>query len=223
MSKLVLASDHWLFVDALATLLVQRGFVVAGIADAGTAVIEVVGRHRPDVCVLDRPAVSSNISANVCTDSVLPDPIGRIRSVSPETKVLVLTPDHDGPALGQALRGGAVGLLRRSCGIDTLTGAIDRIMRGELVIDLPTEPVSRRGGEAADAHRLAAYLTCRERECLALLVEGLGTTAMAKRLGVSTMTVRSHVQALLTKLGVHSRLAAASYAVRHGLLNEVAG
>lgn len=50
-----------------------------------------------------------------------------------------------------------------------------------------------------------------------MLVEGLGTTAMARRLGVSATTVRTHVQLLLTKLGVHSRLEAASLAVRHGL------
>jgi DNA-binding CsgD family transcriptional regulator len=70
-------------------------------------------------------------------------------------------------------------------------------------------------------HRLAAYLTIRERECLRLLVEGLGTAQMAVRLGVSPATVRTHVQSLLTKLGVHSRLEAASLAVRHRLLEDL--
>ena len=70
-------------------------------------------------------------------------------------------------------------------------------------------------------HRLAAYLTIRERQCLGLLVEGLDTAQMAVRLGVSPATVRTHVQSLLTKLGVHSRLEAASLAVRHRLLEDL--
>nr|WP_275404311.1 helix-turn-helix transcriptional regulator [Pseudonocardia acidicola] len=65
---------------------------------------------------------------------------------------------------------------------------------------------------------MARHLTARERECLALLVEGLGTKAMARRLGVATTTVRSHVQATLTKLGTHSRLEAAALAVRYDLV-----
>jgi two-component system nitrate/nitrite response regulator NarL len=67
---------------------------------------------------------------------------------------------------------------------------------------------------------LAATLTKRERECLALLVEGVGTGEMASVLAVSELTVRSHIQRLLQKLGAHSRLEAASLAVRHGLLAE---
>ena len=70
-------------------------------------------------------------------------------------------------------------------------------------------------------HRLAAYLTIRERHCRRPLVEGLDTAQMAVRLGVSPATVRTHVQSLLTKLGVHSRPEAASLAVRHRLLEDL--
>ena len=66
-----------------------------------------------------------------------------------------------------------------------------------------------------EPRRLAGYLTCRERDCLGFLVDGLDTSAMAAKLGVA---VRTHVQSVLTKLGVHSRLEAASLAVRHELL-----
>ncbi|MGH3753399.1 MAG: helix-turn-helix domain-containing protein [Pseudonocardiaceae bacterium] len=74
--------------------------------------------------------------------------------------------------------------------------------------------------DISEARRLAAHLTARERECLVLLIEGLGTRAMTLRLGVSTTTVRSHVQGLLTKLGVHSRLEAAAFAVRYDLVEH---
>lgn len=85
-------------------------------------------------------------------------------------------------------------------------------------VDLPGQRSAPPSTELADARRLAGYLTVRERECLELIVEGLGTDAMAKRLGVSNTTVRTHSQRLLTKLGVHSRLEAASFAVRYSLL-----
>lgn len=62
--------------------------------------------------------------------------------------------------------------------------------------------------------------SARERECLLLLVEGLDTAGIAAKLGVSAATVRTHVQSLMTKLGVHSRLEAASYAVRYRLLDD---
>ena len=70
----------------------------------------------------------------------------------------------------------------------------------------------------AHARRLVSLLTEREIECLSLLVEGVSTREMERRLGIATLTVRSHVQSMLSKLGVHSRLEAASLAVRHDLL-----
>jgi two-component system, NarL family, nitrate/nitrite response regulator NarL len=70
-----------------------------------------------------------------------------------------------------------------------------------------------------EGRRLASHLTGRERQCLALLVEGLDTVAIARKLAVSQATVRAHIQSVLTKLGVHSRLEAASFAVRYHLLD----
>jgi DNA-binding NarL/FixJ family response regulator len=93
------------------------------------------------------------------------------------------------------------------------------VLRGEVVVDVPKAPTSRRLAGQDSVQRLAAYLTDRERECLGLLVEGLDTAGMAAKLGVSRATVRTHVQSLLTKLGVHSRLEAASFAVRYRLLD----
>jgi DNA-binding NarL/FixJ family response regulator len=92
-----------------------------------------------------------------------------------------------------------------------------------VVVDVPKAPGTRRPPQQDAARRLAAFLTGRERQCLTLLVEGLDTTGMAAKLGVSQATVRTHVQSLLTKLGVHSRLEAASFAVRYRLLEDDVG
>jgi two-component system, NarL family, nitrate/nitrite response regulator NarL len=86
-------------------------------------------------------------------------------------------------------------------------------------VDVPRAAGRPRPPGHDDARRLASHLTGRERQCLALLVEGLDTAGIARRLAVSQATVRAHVQSVLTKLGVHSRLEAASFAVRHHLLD----
>jgi DNA-binding NarL/FixJ family response regulator len=79
-------------------------------------------------------------------------------------------------------------------------------------------PAPRLPDDAATAHRLAAHLTHREWQCLELLVRGLNTRAMARQLSVSITTVRTHVQSLLAKLGVNSRLQAVTLAMRTALL-----
>lgn len=211
MTDLVLGDDHTLFSDALVTVLTQDGFTVRAVADRCSRVVEVVGYTQPDVVLLDRHFGDG--------DGI--DAIGEILARCPRTKVTMLTADHDPGGLQRAMESGAAGYIQKTCGVRVLTAAIRRIAAGEIVIKVTDRPGPRRSGAGADAQRLAAHLTARERECLALLVEGLSTTAMTQQLGVSRTTVRTHVQALLTKLGAHSRLEAASLAVRHSLLEPI--
>ena len=144
--------------------------------------------------------------------------ISRINAVSLATRIVILAADRDAEAMRQAVRLGAAGYLHKTCGVRKLVHALERVIDGAVVLDAP--PASTARSDVSEARRLAAHLTARERECLALLVEGLDTAAMTLRLGVSTTTVRSHVQALLTKLGVHSRLEAATFAVRYDLVDH---
>jgi len=209
MADLVLGDDHTVFLDALSTVLSQHGFTVT-VARSAAETIDTVRRRQPDVCLVDRHfAHDDGVGA-----------IAEMIAASPGTKVLVLSADPDTDGILRALRAGASGYLHKTRGIAALTTAIDRVLRGEVVVDVPKVTTGRRSAQENDAHRLAAYLTARERQCLTLLVEGLDTSAMAARLGVSRTTVRTHVQALLTKLGVHSRLEAASFAVRYRLLDD---
>lgn len=207
---LVLADDHTVFVDAMSTALARYGFTIRAVAFSVAQAVTVVGRVQPRICLMDRHF----------TDGDGLDAVDRLRRVSPATKVVVLSADRDPAGVERALRAGAAGYLHKSRSLAALTSAVERILDDEIVADLtgPAAPVasSRRLG----AWRLAEHLTAREWDCLALLVDGLDTAAMAARLGVSGTTVRTHVQTLLTKLGVHSRLEAASFAVRHRLLDE---
>ncbi|HEY0812426.1 MAG TPA: response regulator transcription factor [Pseudonocardia sp.] len=208
MTDLVLCDDHAVFVEVLGAVLGRHGYGVSAIVTAATAIVETVARHRPAVVVIDRHL------GEVDGIHIVPD----VLSASPASRVLVLTADVDAATVQLALDAGARGVVSKTAGVAALVAAVARVAAGEVVADLP---VPDPGPARNDVQRLAAFLTPREWECLALLVEGCGSRAMAQRLGVSTATARGYAQSVLTKLGVHSRLEAASMAVRFSLLGQV--
>jgi two-component system nitrate/nitrite response regulator NarL len=208
---LVLADDHTVFVDAMSTALTRHGFTIRAVAFTIAQAVTVVGRVRPTVCLMDRHF----------TDGDGLDAVARLLEVSPATKVVVLSADRDPAAVERALDAGASGYLHKSRSLAALTTAVERILDDEIVADVAGPTAQPGSTRRVGAWRLAEHLTAREWDCLGLLVDGLDTAAMAARLGVSRTTVRTHVQTLLTKLGVHSRLEAASFAVRHRLLDEL--
>lgn len=211
MISAVLGEDHILLVEAMIPMLEKRGIeVVASAYDLGH-LVEAVRAFEPDVCLLDLRF----------GDDDRHDGVPIVLAASPRTKIVVLTADPTIESMVAAVEAGAAAYVHKSRGCASLVATIEKVMRGDRVTDLPTRrPRREPRGIDSDVQRLAGYLTVRERQCLELLVDGLRTDAMARRLGVSNTTVRSHVQALMTKLGVHSRLEAASFAVRNDLLGE---
>jgi DNA-binding NarL/FixJ family response regulator len=212
LTSLVIGDDHKVFLDALSVVMAQQNFTVT-LARTVRETVDAVARLRPDVCLIDRHFAGDDGLAA----------IEEMTAANPATKVLVLSADPDTEGILRALSSGASGYLHKTRGVTALTAAISRVLRGEVVVDVPKAPGTRRPPQQDAARRLAAFLTGRERQCLSLLVEGLDTTGMAAKLGVSQATVRTHVQSLLTKLGVHSRLEAASFAVRYRLLEDDVG
>ena len=177
MTGLVIGDDHSVFLDAMSAVLIQRGYQVT-VARSVRDTIESVRRKQPDVCLIDRHfAGDSGITA-----------IGPMLAASGRTKILVLSADPDTEGIRQALQAGASGYLHKTRGVAALTRAIDRVQRGEVVVDVP-KPAARPGrGPARRCARLAAFLTGRERECLKLLVEGLDTSGHRDQAG----RVRGH-------------------------------
>jgi DNA-binding NarL/FixJ family response regulator len=206
-ARLVLGDDHVVFLDALSTVLSQHGYVVSAVARNAPEMVALVRRDRPDACLIDRNTPQDDDAQT----------IAQVLAASQGTNVLVLGASAGREVVGRVLDAGASGYLHQSRGIGALIIALERVLRGEVVVDVPQLPPLRRSPEPNQALRLASHLTSRERECLMMLVEGLDTAAMVGRLGVSRTTVRTHLQAVLTKLGVHSRLEAASFAVHHRL------
>ncbi|MGD0373435.1 MAG: response regulator transcription factor [Streptosporangiaceae bacterium] len=206
MTSLILGDDHVVFLDALSTALTQYGYVIRAVAASRAEMVAAARREQPDACLIDRTP---------STDDDAAETIGKVLEVSTGTAVLVLGADRGGQAVSRALNAGACGYVHQSRGLEAVVSALQRIQHGGTVVDVPAAPV--RSVQAEVSRRLAAQLTSRERECLLMLIEGLDTTAMVERLGVSKTTVRTHLQSVLTKLGVHSRLEAVSFAVRHRL------
>ncbi len=209
-TDVVVGDDHGVFVEALSTVLGQRRLVVCAVAHRASQVLAAVTAHRPTVCLLDR----------FFPDGDGIELIPELHAVSPRTRIIVVTADPDHGAAERALAHGAHGFVHKTRGVTALLEAIHRVAEGATVVELPPRRRAPDSGEDTTwVRHLAAGLTGREWQCLRLIVEGRGTTTeIATDLGVSPTTVRTHVQAVLTKLGVHTRLEAAVVANRHGLL-----
>ncbi|MCW2644199.1 MAG: hypothetical protein JWP07_308 [Pseudonocardiales bacterium] len=207
---IVLGDDQVVFLDALTMVLMQLGHHVLAATSRRAALLDLVREFRPDLCVFE-PRFPDG-------DGI--DLIGAIGGMSPATKVVLLTAEDEPEPVRRALAAGAVGYLHKSRGVPALLNALQRVSSGEVVVEGSFSSAQPAGpGASQHLRQLATYLTPRELECLELLAGGAGTPAIARRLGVSTTTIRSHVQAVLTKLGVHSRMEAASVAIRYGLVN----
>jgi DNA-binding NarL/FixJ family response regulator len=206
---LVIGDSHQMLAEALEVVLTQQGFAVLALALTVANLRTLVVEKQPRLCLIDRTLRDGDALAVV----------GELLTQSPQTKVVLLTGDQDKDAVATALQAGVSGYLHKAHGVASLVSALRRVDDGEIVVDtLARQPLPTQA--ATDMRWRATYLTGREQECLTLLVEGLGTAAMAHRLGVSPTTLRSHLQGLMSKLGVHSRLEAAALAIRYSLLES---
>jgi len=157
----------------------------------------------------------------VLSDYHLPDGTGAdvarsVRRAAPDASVLVLTGDPSATVLADVARSGAVGHLTKSRGLDEVVAAVRVAATGEILFS-PNELQRLLVAEPTDVV-LDEPLTARELEVLRQLASGSSTSAAAAVLGISTATLRAHVQAILRKLGAHSRLEAVAEAARLGLV-----
>jgi two-component system nitrate/nitrite response regulator NarL len=134
--------------------------------------------------------------------------------------VLALTALEEPGSVREALRLGFQGYLTKDISIRQFVDAVRTALDGQVVVSRRSAPavVGERPSPIDRVGRLAEHLTGREREVLSLIVEGAGSREISSRLHIAPNTVRTHVQSILTKLQVHSRLEAAAFAVRHGLV-----
>lgn len=217
--RLLIADEHSLFLEALKVALEDEPEleVVAEARDGLQAAAE-AERAQPEVAVVDAGLPNGDgIRATAL-----------IREVAPECHVLVLSNEEDLRTLVAALQAGASGFITKGAPLEELIEGTKTVHRGETYIPqrLLGELLSwllHKREEQGDALRRAAQLTRREREVLAILAEGGNNDAIAQALVISPQTARTHIQNVLGKLGVHSRLEAAAFVRRNELVEELAG
>ena len=205
--RVMLVDDHTMVRRGLATFLkVYDDLELAGEASSGQEAVQLCEQLHPDVVLMDM---------------VMPDMDGAaatrmIRKKSPSIQVIALTSFKEGILIQSALQAGAIGYLLKDVSADELVQAIRAAHAGR----------STLSPEAAQELVLAASqppvpgldLTDREREVLALMIEGMNNTQIAAKLTVSPSTVKSHVSNILSKLGVAGRTEAVTLALRNHLI-----
>jgi DNA-binding NarL/FixJ family response regulator len=148
--------------------------------------------------------------------------VAGVRTAHPGVRTVVLAEKDDPRRAAQALQAGASGWVAKDCSLSRLLTVVRGVLRDEthlppaLLTGVLREMTAARR-HRTESERLVESLTPREREVLRCMVAGLGRKAVAERLFLSPHTVRTHMQNVLGKLGVHSTLAAVALARRAGV------
>jgi two-component system nitrate/nitrite response regulator NarL len=216
--RILVVDDHTLFRRGLTALLSREAQfqVVGDAADAGEAQRRALAL-QPDLILLDNhlPGVNGV------------DALPALREAAPAARVLMLTVSEDEQDLAAALRAGACGYLLKTIEGDVLATAIRRAMRGDsvvaeemtgkLIAALQASSAPAAAPPAAAPAEPGSGLSPREREILRLIARGASNKEIARELGIAETTVKIHVQHLLRKLKLSSRVQAAVYASENRL------
>jgi two-component system, NarL family, response regulator DevR len=204
----LIVDDHDMVAKALAAALDDGvSFTVVGIAHTRAAAMSVLMAQAVDVVVLDLRLADGDD-----TTSFIPD----ILLAAPDTKVLVLSAWGDDWSVSRSVEMGCHGYLLKEQGLDDLVDGIRAVARGEATF--APAVLSRVLKLLRPGTTTSESLTSRETEVLRRLADGLTTEQIAADLYVSVNTVRNHVNNIIRKLNVHSRLEAVSFAIRNGLI-----
>jgi Response regulator containing a CheY-like receiver domain and an HTH DNA-binding domain len=204
--RLLVCDDHRLLLEALSMALADKGHLVVATALDPDQAVEAAREHQPDVCLLDVNFPSGNgLSA-----------IRRIHDVSANTKVVILSGTVNAGLVADAIAQGAQGFVGKEKPIGVVIEAVELASQGYLAVDpLLLQAALRPRVHSDDRLWVLKFLTEREWQVMRCLIDGLSTQEIANRLCVQRSTARTHVQNLLIKLGVHSRLQAAALLTAH--------
>ncbi len=207
--RIVLIDDHTLFRSGIKALLArQEDFEVIGEASDGLSGVKLVEQQQPDVVLLDldMPVMNGR------------EALAQILSSRPDQTVVMLTVSEDSEDLTECMRLGARGFLLKNINAEFLVDAIkkaangDNVFSPEMTARLVQSLISPNAPQPAGA---LDTLTPREMEILGHLAAGHSNKVIARKLDLAESTIKVHVQSILRKLELSSRVQAAVYAVQH--------
>jgi len=206
--RILVVDDHEMFASSLALALDhEQGLHVVGTAATLSQARKMLISLGPDLLLIDHR---------------LPDGFGaaalpEFKRRCPAVRVVLMSAAVDDAALVSAIENGASGFLSKSASMDELVAALRAAAAGEVLVS-PALLARLLPRLRRDGRHSRADLTPREVEIVEAFARGLTNNDIAAELGISVNTVRNHVQNLLAKLGVHSKLEALAVAVREGII-----
>jgi len=206
--KVLLVDDHRMFTELLTQQLSEhRDIEVTDVAHTVAEALSTARHDPPDVAVLDYRLPDGDGAALAA----------ELRGDHPELRMVMLTGYQDEATLRRAIEAGCCGFVSKESAIDDLVDSVRSAHAGNAPIS-PSLLARLLPSLCEDGEHIRASLTRRELEVMQLLAEGASNQAIAERLFISLHTVRNHVQRIITKLGVHSKLEAVAVATRVGFV-----
>lgn len=213
--RVLLVDDHRMFGEALTRLLeIDHDVEMLGALQRAEDALEVCREQKPDVVLMDLDLPGKDgIEATKL-----------LKQISPQTKVVIITALQQPEVVARAIEAGACGYVLKTRAPDELMTVIRRAASGEIVMS-PSDILSvlsniqRARFARSEVSTAISQLTSREVEILHVLATGKSTAGeVGRELFISPLTVQSHVKSILSKLGVHSKLEAVTFALRHGVI-----
>jgi two-component system, NarL family, nitrate/nitrite response regulator NarL len=212
-TRVLLVDDHKLFTDIMRMALEDLGMEVLEPVTTAAQAVKAATREGPDLVLMDlRLPGGQEIDAGRAILRELPD-----------AKVVAVTESRNPRGAKDAIRAGFQGFVTKSNTMSEFESSIRAVLDGQVLFPdgfrgPRIQDLSQRDGEGRHATLLLRQLTSRELEILGHLADGASGATIAERLTISENTVRTHIQSLMGKLQVHSRLEAAAFAIRHGVI-----
>jgi DNA-binding NarL/FixJ family response regulator len=215
--SVLVVDDHRTFAEALAMAIGLEKDMVARVAWSGLEALQMVERDRPDVVLVDlqMPGLSGI------------ETIRRIRELHGDASIVVISAHDDDLDKARSVEAGALGFLSKLTPLSELPGMIRRTRSGEPLLE-PAEGarllrlLRHRRHQLSTERQRANRLTPRQIQILQMLSDGVPVSRLAESLEMTPATLRTHVQNILTRLAVHTKVEAVAVAIRHGKISAEA-
>ncbi len=213
--QVAIADSNKLINLGLDVVLSKEGNIsLVAVAETATELMEILGRERIDVVLMDFTAPGFSLE-------FIPD----IFKISPDTRVVAITPDQEGTTIINALKAGVTSYVKKDCDFDEIISSVretangSKFFCGKILETIRRVDINPDDENYKNFNCESVHLSEREQEIITLIAEGMTNTAIAERLFLSPHTVNTHRKNIMQKLGARNTAAVVMYAVKTNLVN----